>query len=410
MRRTEAPDNRIRVLAVADSDSYVKLSAAMLDAFPGQGYTGGLVVVRSPIAPSETQLRAAVEGTGWAGRRIPVLTALQIRGLVRRNRPDTVILNCTGPVVDALAPVLSGAVRGHRLVLVTALPGISVPATEKAWLYRFRTDLFVVHSHREVAEFDSLREKCGATGEVALATLPFLPGAAERRSAPAAGRVVFAAQAKVPEQRVDREAILLALAELAEQRPDLDVVVKLRGRENEAQTHRERFHYEALWREMAGEGRVRDGAVRFAAGAMAEQLTGARGFVTVSSTAALEAIALEVPMVVLTDFGVGAEQINLVFQDSGAFGTLADVRAARFHNPERRWSERNYFHDSTENDWSERLEGLVRRARRGELEARPGLPEGPDQRRARRRSLIRLSVPVAAARSVGALFRRLRAW
>ncbi|WP_460776976.1 DUF6716 putative glycosyltransferase [Nocardiopsis nanhaiensis] len=405
MRGTEQR-TRTRVLAVADSDSYVKLSAAMLDAVPREGYDCGLVVVRSPIAPSPGQLQAATEATRQAGVSIPVLTLLQIRRLVRRMRPDVVMLNCTGPVVDALASALTAALRGHRPVLVSALPGISVPATEKAWLYRSQSDLFVLHSNREVAEFGGLGEKLGATGDVGLATLPFLPGPVARTAT--ADRVVFAAQAKVPHAKEDREAVLQALADLAESRPDLDVVVKLRGRENEAQTHRERHHYEALWREMVRAGQTWEGALLFATGSMAEQLERASGFVTVSSTAALEAIALDVPLAVLTDFGVGAEQINVVFQDSGAFGTLADVRAARFRHPDPLWTERNYFHPPAENDWLERMDDLVRRARRGVLGARPDLLLEAGQVRARRRVLMRLSVPYTAVRGSRVLRRKLR--
>jgi len=397
------------VLAVADSDSYVKLSAAMLDALPEQ-HTVGLAVVRSPIAPSPAQTRAAVGATHQSGRRIPVLTASELRRLIRRRRPDVVILNCTGPVVNVLAHILlngRGRRRGRRPVLVSALPGISVPATEKAWFHRSQVDLFVLHSHREVAEFTALGEKLGATGEVGLATLPFLPRPRRRPARP--HRVVFAAQAKVPASREDRERVLVALAELAEDRPDLEVVVKLRGREDEAQTHREHHHYEALWRDLVEAERTRDHTLVFRTGAMVDQLERTRGFVTVSSTAALEAIAMGVPVAVLTDFGVGAEQINTVFEASGVFGTLDDVRSVRFRAPHPEWLERNYFHPASDNDWVDRLTALVARASKGELGARPPLLDASAQRRARRRSLLRLSVPHRAVRGIGSARRSLRA-
>ncbi|GAA3419482.1 DUF6716 putative glycosyltransferase [Streptosporangium vulgare] len=77
---------------------------------------------------------------------------------------------------------------------------------------------------------------------------------------------------------------------------------------------------------------------------MHEHLAHAAGFVTVSSTAALEAIAQKVPLLVLSDFGVGAEMINLVFEDSGLLGTLDDLSAGRFLDPDDAWCKVNYFH------------------------------------------------------------------
>ncbi|WP_306369800.1 DUF6716 putative glycosyltransferase [Nocardiopsis sp. CC223A] len=400
-------DGRIRVMAIADSDSYLKWSAALLGALPGEGWDTDLAVVRSPVAPSADQVRAAVAGTPLAGREVPVRGALELRSRLLRERPDVLMLNCTGPVVDALAHALVGE---RRPVLVSGLPGISVPATERAWLYRSTADLFVLHSHREVAEFTDLGARLGATGAVGLATLPFLP---EPRPRAGTGggrpRVVFASQAKVPAERGQREQVLLGLAALAEARPDLEVVVKLRAREDEAQTHKEKYHYEALWRYMAARGEVRPDAVAFRTGPMVEYLEDAAGFVTVSSTAALEAFALDVPTLVLTDFGLNAEQINLVFEGSGVLGTLDDVRAARFRRVDGAWLRANYFHPVHENDWVRRLTALVAAARRGELPQRESLLTGPEQQRRRTRSLMRLSLPPTAVRQLGRARRRLRA-
>ncbi|GAB3897869.1 hypothetical protein GCM10027612_54940 [Microbispora bryophytorum subsp. camponoti] len=179
---------------------------------------------------------------------------------------------------------------------------------------------------------------------------------------------MFATQAKVPRRREERERILLALADLGRARPDLDVVVKLRARDDERQTHNERHHYERLWTAMEAEGRVPAGAVRFAAGPMHEQLSRAAGFVTVSSTAALEAIAGNVPLLVLSDFGVSAEMINLVFEGSGCLGTLDDLVQADFRVPAEEWCRANYFHDSSASDWTGRVAALVAAARAGTLE------------------------------------------
>ncbi len=107
------------------------------------------------------------------------------------------------------------------------------------------------------------------------------------------------------------------------------------------------------------------GALSFEAGPMHEHLARAQGFVTVSSTAALEAIAQGVPLLVLSDFGVSAEMINLVFEGSGSLGTLDDLAKADFRAPTPEWCAANYFHEAAHNDWASRTDG-----------ARAGRPRG----------------------------------
>ncbi|WP_241564797.1 DUF6716 putative glycosyltransferase [Nonomuraea polychroma] len=379
------------MLAVADSDSYLKWAACLLADLP-EGCVTDLVVVRTPIAPSPEQIAAAV------GEREapPVMSARSVRRVAERSRPDVILVACTGPVVDVLVAEVLADLR-PRPVFVSGLPGISVPATEKAWQFRSGCDLFVVHSEREVAEFGEISRRLGGGGAVGLARLPFLRS---KVAAQGGNRVVFATQAKVPREREERERILLALAELAGRRPDLDVVVKLRALEDERQTHNERHHYQRLWREMGEPGRL-----VFEAGSMHDQLMRAAGFVTVSSTAALEAIALDVPSLVLRDFGVSAEMINLVFEGSDLLGTLDELAAGDFRNASAVWCAANYFHPVERNDWAGLLTGLVI--------ARPRVPaksllDGPEFAAARRRARLRVEVPPTMLRAGYKAKRRMR--
>ncbi|NJP88128.1 hypothetical protein HCN51_01425 [Nonomuraea sp. FMUSA5-5] len=383
----------MKVLAVADSDSYLKWAACLLGDLPA-GCVTELVVVRTPIAPSPEQIAAAVSGR--PGDPPPVLSARSVRRLAERTLPDVILVACTGPVVDVLVAEVLNELR-PRPVFVSGLPGISVPATEKAWLFRSGCDLFVVHSEREVAEFSQIAARLGGGGAVGLARLPFL------RAEPAAAggnRVVFATQAKVPREREQRERILLALAELARRRPDLDVVVKLRALEDERQTHNERFHYQRLWREMGEPGRL-----TFAAGSMQEQLQRAAGFVTVSSTAALEAIAMGVPSLVLSDFGVNAEMINLVFEGSDLLGTLDELAAGEFRTAAASWCAANYFQPAEDNDWAGLLAGFVVSRPRP---AATSLLDGPEHAAARRRARLRVEVPPKMLRVGYRAKRRMR--
>ncbi|MFB9626272.1 DUF6716 putative glycosyltransferase [Nonomuraea helvata] len=384
------------MLAVADSDSYLKWAACLLGDLPGGAVTE-LVVVRTPITPSPEQIAAAVGGAVGGAEPPPVLSARSVRRLAERTRPDVVLVACTGPVVDVLVADVFAGLR-PRPVFVSGLPGISVPATEKAWLFRSGCDLFVVHSEREVAEFSEIAARLGGGGAVGLARLPFLRS---ESAAVGGNRVVFATQAKVPREREERERVLLGLAELARLRPELDVVVKLRALEDERQTHNERHHYQRLWREMGEPGRL-----SFQAGSMHDQLARAAGFVTVSSTAALEAIALDVPSLVLSDFGVSAEMINLVFEGSGLLGTLDDVAKGDFRAASAEWCAANYFHPAERNDWARLLAGLV--AGGGSRVPASSLLDGPEHAAARRRARLRVEVHPSMLRAGYRAKRRMR--
>lgn len=379
----------LKVLAVAETDSYLKWAVSLLAQLPA-GTQTDVVIASSPVRPSPAQQLAALSGTNLAGTTPPVVSPARLVRQLRRDRPDAVLLACAGPTAHSYQLAVAGAFPGRqpRPVLLAGVPGIALPAQPRAWTYRGGIDEFVVHSHREVEEYERTRALTGKHGRIGLATIPFLaplPPMTEnyvtedppsgmfrvtalRENEPRGVRVLFATQAKVPPARADREAILLSLDRLARARPDLRVVVKTRGLPGEFHTHHEAHHYGDLWRDLVAAGRVPGGdALEFAAGSMAEQLASAKALVTVSSTAVLEAMALEIPVLLVDEFGVSEELINEVFAGSGCLGPLSAVEAADFRHPEKQWLADNYFHPAADNTWVPLLEELVAAARKGEL-------------------------------------------
>lgn len=376
-----------RVLAVADTDSYLKWSAATLAAMPAD-WPRTQLVVENPVMPSAQQILSATD------RPVEVVTRGQLRHRVRELRPDVLLLAATGPVVIDLAADYRSP---GRPVLVTGLPGISVPATASAVAFRAGCDLFLLHSHREIAEFATLRDELAPGLRLGLAPLPFL---VETRAISPGADLVFAAQAKVPGERADREQIVLALAAAG------SAVIKVRALAEEQQTHREDWPYPDLLADLVAQGRVGSDTVRCVGGSMSAALTAARGLATVSSTAALEAMASQVPVLAISDFGVSAEMINVVFQGSGCLGTLDDLRHGRFRHPEPAWLRANYFHQPTDNDWLSQLSTLLTQRAAGGLPK----PATASSTPARLRRRLRLLLPAAAARPLLRARRKLRSW
>ena len=353
----------MRIVGLADSDSYVKWGAALLSALPAE-WDRELLVVDSPIVVSDAQLAAALAGSGI--ERVTRVSFPEVTTRLAADPPDAVLVATPGPIAMVLMRMVAEV--SPRPVLVAGLPGISIPTTRKALLYRRQADLMVLHSHREIREFAKLSRAKGWDHRFGLATLPFTS------TAPAAGTdLVFAAQAIVPADRSDRLVVAAMLRDAALADPSRRVVVKVRALPGENQTHPERDDYPGLLAEL---GPVPANLV-VSAMPMAEALDTAEGLVTVSSTALIEAVARRIPVIAIDTFGVRRSLINPVFEESGLFGGRNAVVAREFRHPVPGWLDDNYLHDAAADDWHLVLAALVAARRTGELAPRLShLPRG----------------------------------
>jgi len=336
----------VRALALVDTDSYVKWGAALLAQLPAD-WDRRVAVVATPGAPSAGQLSAALAGSGFEGTS-RALTLDTLGARVAEEKPDVVIVAMRGPAASVVLRVLSEL--PDRPVLVSGLPGISIPATWKALFYRAQADLMVLHSKREIREFELVAGKRGWTHRLALATLPFI----DRSKAAGGSDVVFAVQSIVPLERAHRERVLDILIETARRNP---------------QNRDEEYSYPDL---LAARTAPPSNLV-VAAGAMSTALDSAAGLVTVSSTASIEAIARDIPLIMLDEFGVSDELINPVFVGSGLFGDGEAVASLAFARPNPEWLDDNYFHPDGDVDWTRSLDDLLRQRASAPLAARPSL-------------------------------------
>jgi len=361
------------VLAVADSDSYLKWAAATLAALPVDAGRG-LLLVECPATPSPQQRTAALRGTGIAADAVPSLHVSALAARVAEAAPDVVLVATRGPQARVILREL--AELDPRPVLVSGLPGISIPATRKALYFRHQADLFVVHSHREVREFRALAARNGWNRSIALASLPFAStDRASGGTTPRGTDLVFAVQSVVPAEPAERRRIARMLLRAAEATPDRRVVVKVRALAGERQTHDEHHPIpELIEAEAAASGHAVPANLVVSSVSMSTALDSAEGLVTVSSTAAIEAIARTIPVVALDTFGVSDALINPVFTGSGLFGGEDDVVGRRFRNPSPRWLYDDYFHPPADDDLHDQLAELVAARRRDELARRDDLP------------------------------------
>jgi hypothetical protein len=338
-----------RVLAVAESDAYLKWAAWTLDR-AGPAWHAELTLLRSPIAPSVRQVADALSGTTHRSDEVRRLDLLGLRRRLRQDPPDVLLLACTGPSILAIGAASLPSRGPRRPLVVSGLPGVGLPVHPRAIRARRDTDVFVAHSRRERDEYRRAFAAEDLPVQVALTTLPFLAAVRDARSTEV-GPVVFAAQPSVPPRRDERIDLLRRLAALAPPAP----VVKLRTEDTEAATHDEPWPYPDLWRELVAAGTVAADEVQFLTGPLEPLLARARCLVTVSSTAALEAIAAGVPVLLVDHFGVDDRLLNGMFAGSGLFGPLDDKGVDTAGAPDPAWREDNYFHPPGEDDLAAHL-------------------------------------------------------
>ena len=349
----------MKVIAIADSDSYLKWAAAFLGTLPGVTERE-LLLIETPVLPSDNQRAAALAVGGVPPEQLVSLPLNSVLGTLRSERPDAVLVALRGPVAAVLIRMI--AELPHRPVIVTGLPGISIPATRKALAFRRQADLFVLHSRREIREFTAMSREYGWTHRFALATLPFV----EERTGAVGTDLVFAAQAVVPSTLDDRMRVLELLIAAARAEPSRRVVIKVRGLAGERQTHDEQLSYPDLLEQAID---IPANLVVSSA-PMSAALDEAQGLMTVSSTAAIEAIARGIPVIALDSFGVTGKLINTVFEGSGLFGGEDAVVRREFRHPDPAWLDDNYFHPVEADDVAVQLEALVAARRQGVLPAR----------------------------------------
>jgi len=349
----------VKVIAIADSDSYLKWAAAFLGTLPGVTERE-LLLIETPVLPSDNQRAAALAVGGVPPEQLVSLPLNSVLGTLRSERPDAVLVALRGPVAAVLIRMI--AELPHRPVIVTGLPGISIPATRKALAFRRQADLFVLHSRREIREFTAMSREYGWTHRFALATLPFV----EERTGAVGTDLVFAAQAVVPSTLDDRMRVLELLIAAARAEPSRRVVIKVRGLAGERQTHDEQLSYPDL----LGQAVDVPANLVVSSAPMSAALDEAQGVMTVSSTAAIEAIARSIPVIALDIFGVTGKLINTVFEGSGLFGGEDAVVRREFRHPDPAWLDDNYFHPVEADDVAVQLEALVAARRQGVLPAR----------------------------------------
>ncbi|MEU6879883.1 DUF6716 putative glycosyltransferase [Streptomyces sp. NPDC046712] len=319
----------VRVAVLADSDTRWKWGALTARRIAAAEPTG--FVLRGRATPTARQLAE----TGVSATPPREVTGAEFLREVRDGGYDVVVLALVGGTVRAVLQGIAELALERRPVIVTGYVGVVYEKLADGLLLRHGADVVLANSRHDAERFRAVYEGVGAdASSVVEAALPFLGGAPY---APEAGRdtLVFAAQPSVPVTRADRTYLLRRLVEHARLHPRREVLLKLRSKPGEHTTHLEELPYQKLVRDLDTPPNF-----RLVYGHMGEVLDRTDLLVTVSSTAALEALHRRIPTAILTDMGVREVLGNHHFIGSGLLTSFDRLDKDVRPEPDEEWLAR----------------------------------------------------------------------
>jgi hypothetical protein len=226
----------------------------------------------------------------------------------------------------------------RRPLLVSAYPGILFRHQLEGMMDRSGVDLLCLNAESDAQLYAQACEALGMPGRNALVTgLPILWSLKPRLQVPETASIVFFEQPSVPDNPIQRKYICRRLAELARAWPDHPVIFKPRTSRVEATLHR--HHGEMSSRVEKLGRRIPNLLISYKPSLNLLKQCGCA--ITVSSTAAMEAMALGVSTRILTDLGVNESLGNHYFLGSGVLADFdAIIRDPFTIRHDRDWLER----------------------------------------------------------------------
>ncbi|MFS4094507.1 DUF6716 putative glycosyltransferase [Streptomyces sp. AF1A] len=324
----------LRVAVLADSDTRWKwgaLTARRLTPADAAVRLDGYLL-RGRATPTARQLQEV----GVRADSLREVTGVEFLRAMTEGSYDVLVLALVGGGVQAMLHGLGNVLGcGRRPVVVTGYVGVVYEKLADGLLLRHGADLVLANSRHDADRFRAVYEGVGAdASSVTEVALPFLGGKPyEGEHDPCT--VVFAAQPSVPDSRRDRAYLLSRLIEHARRHPEREVLLKLRSKPGEHTTHIEELPYQKL-----AQRTDLPTNFRLVYGHMGEVLDRTDLLVTVSSTAALEALHRRIPTAVLTDLGVREALGNHHFTGSGCLASWDQLDAGHRPVPNEEWVAR----------------------------------------------------------------------
>lgn len=341
----------MRTLVIADSDSRAKWANSLAESIQDKAHEISTIIIVTGSTPNESQLVAA----GVTSFEYRTMYEFLETGFDQEY--DNLILSTAGTSTFLCIWAFSreglekfpGLKSFPRPVIITGYVGLVLGQYIAGLSWREGSDLILVPSLETAEIFKEYKKSLKLVSLVEVVPLSFLKAAVSnyRTSTKAPSEngftVSFAAQAQRPASYEQRRYLAAQLVRYAIAHPQHRLIIKLRNLPGEQSTHFEAFDYPSLIK--AELSKVSPGKVlpnlEFQTGSMVDSLKQSDLCLTVSSTAALEAMAMGIPTGVISDFGVTEALGNHIFAGSGCLiGTEEVLRGQMPTEPDANWMQK----------------------------------------------------------------------
>jgi hypothetical protein len=316
----------MRVLLIANFDSGLKYVARLADAFAALGAEPD---IRAPttVVPHKLgadQVAAATTRTVTYAPWDDLVEAATLS--------DVVVPVFEGPTVERFIREVHAAAGARMPVVGTGYVGMVLYDVIGGYLSRSLADVVAVNSRTDLAEFSQAARGLGMPREnLLLAGLALLPATtAPLRSGPIR-TLLFADQPTVPRRAADRGYLWDRLLGYARRYPDRQVLLRPRHRPGEDTFHRME-HSPVAW----AATRTLPGNLVIEHAPIDTLIPRSDLLLTVSSTAALEAVAAGTRVAFVADW-VNDAALNPRLLPSGLLRRFDDIEADRIGTPDPDW-------------------------------------------------------------------------
>ena len=315
-----------KVAAVACFDSFGKLAMTLLAACRREGAETTLHLLelnnralsrRQRLEIRRIDPRTPIEKHNWSGLR-PLCGPMA-------GDVDALILGLDGRRSrDALLQLQGAWSLSHsRPRLISAYPGILFRFALEGMLDRSGADLLCLNSEQDLSIYQKGCAALGLDSSNAVVTgLPILWRTHHRVEFPENPSIVFFEQPSIPVHPLQRRFVCEQLRDLSAAWPNHPVIFKPRTSSIESTLHRRHGEMASVIDTMSHQ----QSNLKLSFKPATQLLRKCGCAITVSSTAALESMAMGISTRIVSDLGVTETLGNHFFADSGAIANFAAIR------------------------------------------------------------------------------------
>ncbi|MDV2964540.1 DUF6716 putative glycosyltransferase [Nitratireductor aquimarinus] len=325
------------VLFVVAHDSQFKWAASAAKPFRDNGWAVGFFSPTEHARISEAQMADAGvspdEVTSSDGRSNAWFWA----------EHDVVFFLTPGGITERYIYALRERIQANpqkRPIIVSAYVGMVIDGHVGGYLYRAASDLICVNSPYDYEVYAEAAKDFGiSTSSLEVTGLSIIGAETEPQKEGDIRQVLFADQLAIPDSTIDRKVVYQNLLEYAVKHPSRRVIVKPRHRPDEGSFHKGKYPPETHF---AGRPLPRNLSIDYTP--ISELLPTTDLLLTVSSTAALEALAQGVRVGIIADVGVREKHGNHMFIGSGLIRTFDQIASDDIGSPSADWLAKYQHH------------------------------------------------------------------